>query len=505
MPPYFPGPCSPSVADRMRRQLKLHLIVLAASFLSVFLTFQLALEYALGSDSWLFLVYPEKLVYQHSLTARPVLAGLQWLMNRAGWNIVALQFWDALFGMVVLALAMVWLQDALLKDRPASLQTRVLAFLISFALVCNPLMTEWFGNSFIIPPTCLSELLCVGAAILLAQKQMRPLKLLAIFAMAITASGLFQSPMSLIVPIAMALLALDDAGWPKIVRRAGFGMAAWACGGLSGYLYARYVHPLFFRGELDRRVSAFHPLANLKLVLADSKDIWIDSFALIPKYAFVSILLAALVLTVMLRVPRRLKLLAVASAGVLIALTLGLHLVVGGVWIVPRSVTSLCAAIGILLIPALRQVHSRPALPVALPMAIVLSALWFGICAMASTRALSDYHTNYYLDSLEAKLIYRQITNCERQSGNRIDRVAFKLDRYPWWCYETLRCSGDFNVRAWTKSFARQPMMRLTSGRNFEEVTFTQSVRDVFGTDNWDEFSPDQVKCMGNTAYIGIY
>jgi hypothetical protein len=278
-------------------------------------------------------------------------------------------------------------------------------------------------------------------------------------------------------------------------------MAAWACGGLSGYLYAKYVHPRFFHGELDHRVSAFHPFANLKLVLADSKEIWITCFALIPKYVFVSVLAVAVVLLILLRVPLRLKLLTATSAALLVILTLGLHLIVGGVWIVPRSVTSLCAPIGVLLIPVLCAGRAR----LAFPAATALAVFWFAVCVMASTRALSDYHENYFLDSLEAKLIYQQITSYEQKSGNRVSKIAFRLDKYPWWCYDTVRCSGDFNVRAWTKSFARQPMMRVTAHRGFTEVPFSQPLHEIFGVENWDDFSPDQVKCIGDTAYVGIY
>ncbi len=485
----------------MRKRFQLYLIAFGASFLSIFLCFQIALEYSLGSDSWFFLVHPERLVYQHSLTARPALAAMQWLFNRAHVNIIAVQFWDGLFGMILLAITMVMLQRALLAGRPALLRSQLLAFFISFALVSNPLMTEWFGNSFIIPGCCLAELLCVWAAILLAQDRLTWRKVLAIFALSLVACNLFQSPMSLIVPIAVALLALNDADLPKILRRFAIGMAAWAVGGLSGVIHAKYIHPLLFHGALDRRVSAFQPLANLKVVLSESKDIWIDCFTFIPKYVFVAVLAAALLLVLTLRVSRKLKLLTIASAALLIALTLGIHLVAGAVWMVPRSVTSLCAPIGILLVPALWRITGR----IAFPAAIILGVFWFAICAMASTRVLSDHYVNYEMDSFEAKLIYQQITRYEQQTGTRVDKLAFKLDKYPWWCYDAVRCSGDFNVRSWSKWFPREPMIRIVSGRHFTEVPFTQSLMEIFGTDNWNEFSPDQVKCIGNTAYVGIY
>jgi len=94
----------------------------------------------------------------------------------------------------------------------------------------------------------------------------------------------------------------------------------------------------------------------------------------------------------------------------------------------------------------------------------------------------------------------------ERESHIQVDKVAFAMDRYPMWCYPDIRCFGDLNVRTWVKPFARAGLLRAVSAREFRVIPFTgKSVQEVFGVENWNTFSPDQIKCIGDTAYIAIY
>ncbi len=454
--------------------------------------------YALNADSWFFLYNPHRLVAQHIVTARPVLAALTWVVTRFGINIVQAQFWDGIIGIVLLALAVTALYGALMK-RSTGAANRVLAFLIAFTITESPFVAEWFANAYISAFFCLAQLLCIGAAILLAQSRLRVAEITLAFVFVILSAGIYQSTLGLTIPLTIMLLMLDRAPLLLILKRSGIAFAALLAGAAIAYSGARFSMRLIGEGA-DPRLQQFHPLSSLKAVLSLQPEVWARSFSFIPKYVFFSLTCAAVLTLAVAPVSKRLKAGALAASVVLIAITFAPHIVTVIVYITPRSVTALCALIGILLAPSLATVDRR-----SRAAALTVLALWSLVIVLTSNRALADFISTYRLQLQEGRTIWNEIHAYETRTGERVTHLAMELDRAPTWCYESVHCYGEFNIRPIVKAYAQNSIMLSASGRSFQPVLQPPSLTEIFNRDNWDELSPDEVKCVGDTAYVAVY
>jgi hypothetical protein len=490
---------------RQRPEIPTWWIFLASLSLS-WLTYQLALENNFSADAYYLLFSPDSEAAHHSSGGRPLSALIQWAVNGAGINIIKIQGWTCLVSILLLAGAVTLLHRHLLSTRQSpTVYFAIFSLVCSFLVVCNVFLTEWFTFSFITPMACLAQLLAVAAALRLARSALSLLDGAAVMGLTAASAALFQASASLVVPLGLVLLCLAVPKPRLLVQRTLLALSAYVVSGGVCLIYVRFIHPIFSR-LVEPRLEVLNIRNSALAVLKSQPSIWIDTFTLMPRFSFLALCAAACAVFLLIGSAR---LTPAARWGVLCAAALGImvsfgpHLLTGVVWIVPRSVTTLPSLPGLLLLAALWFGEAERRLRLA---AAALATAYLVLTISCSNRVLADYAFRSREDQQQAIFFYNQLSAYEQRTGQRVTNIAFTLDRIPTWCYPATRCFGDLNVRAWTQPWARLGLMRYVSERTFQEVPFApHTLPEVFGTDNWDNFSADQIKFDKDTAYVAVY
>jgi hypothetical protein len=280
---------------------------------------------------------------------------------------------------------------------------------------------------------------------------------------------------------------------------------AYVSGGVVCLAYVRLVHPVVSNLS-DPRLSTVRIGHSLAEIMKAQRVLWVESFTLMAPYAFLGVCVLACAAFLLIRsaeLKANAKLGVLCAAVLLILASFAPHVVTAVVWIVPRSMTTLMALPGVFLLAALWFGEQEPAPRLAVG---VLAAAWLVLTISFSNRVLADYLSGYRQDQQEALVLYERLVAYERQTGRRIAKLAFSFDQHPTWCRAGARCYGDLNVRAWTKPWARTSLLRFVTGREFTEAPFApHTVKEIFGTENWNGLSPDQIRFDNDTAYIAVY
>jgi hypothetical protein len=234
--------------------------------------------------------------------------------------------------------------------------------------------------------------------------------------------------------------------------------------------------------------------------------LWLFAFHLLPKGLFALFVLAAFV--ILLAAMRDATLptfwLVAASMVVLVGLTFAPQLLLNPLWLVARSALPIASIPAILLFCALCFTPT-PSSRVRFVIGVVAGA-WLVVTIASGNRILAGrIHTD--LEDREiARLFYSQIVAHEQQTGQQIRKIGIAVDRNPNWCYPDVHCYGDVNTRCWKAIYCGVSLMRVISGRNFGFADFeTRDIQSRFGKDDWNEFSPDEIRFAGDTAYIAAY
>ena len=74
----------------------------------------------------------------------------------------------------------------------------------------------------------------------------------------------------------------------------------------------------------------------------------------------------------------------------------------------------------------------------------------------------------------------------------------------PTWCYQGVICSGDFNVRAWTKDFAQIPILELMTERrrSWTRAAFPAEAGEWLKKDGVRAGEYERLVCREKTVYL---
>jgi len=290
-----------------------------------------------------------------------------------------------------------------------------------------------------------------------------------------------------------------------LVQRGLLALSAYVVGGGLCLIYVKFIHPIFSR-LVEPRLNALDVWSSTLAVLRSQPGIWVDTFTLMPRFSSLAICAAACAVFLLIGskyVTPAARWGVLCAAALLVVVSFGPHFLTGVVWIVPRSVTTLPSLPGLVLLSALwlGEGERWPRL-----MAAALATAYLVLTISCANRVLADYAFRSREDQQQAIVFYDRLLAYEHETGRRVTRIAFTLDRNPTWCYPATRCYGDLNIRVWTIPWGRMGLIRYVSGRTFQEIPFApHTLQEVFGADNWDSFSVDQIKFDKDTAFIAAY
>lgn len=110
------------------------------------------------------------------------------------------------------------------------------------------------------------------------------------------------------------------------------------------------------------------------------------------------------------------------------------------------------------------------------------------------------------VDQRDAHFYYEQIRKYEKLSGHEVKNVAYKRDENYTSVLPGVIASKSINERAFSTPWAQREIIRLLEGKALTVVPFSEQVYTTYfyGKD-WETLSEEQVKCIGDTAYIMLY
>ena len=110
------------------------------------------------------------------------------------------------------------------------------------------------------------------------------------------------------------------------------------------------------------------------------------------------------------------------------------------------------------------------------------------------------------IDRENARFYYQLILDHEEKTGTRIEKVAWHFDRNYTWALPGVISAGNINNRAYSFPWSQREILPFTVGRRFGIVPFDDDLyRGLFGDCDWNTISGEQVRFIGDTAYIALY
>lgn len=118
----------------------------------------------------------------------------------------------------------------------------------------------------------------------------------------------------------------------------------------------------------------------------------------------------------------------------------------------------------------------------------------------------SDLYRVNAMDTVRAQLIDGQIQAYEAETGNQVHNLAFHYDSARVYHYAGVKSCRDNNLCGWASDWNPMAIMKITTGKNYGQSEYSDELYyERYGDKNWDIFSPEQVFCEDDTAYIVIY
>lgn len=373
-------------------------------------------------------------------------------------------------------------------------------------LVFPPLQVEIFCFVELALTYSIAVFFLIEAVRLIAQDDGRGRAVLAALSLAVTAFT-YQPVVVLFPALVYALLASgEQATWPRLWRRATRAAVVFLVVSGANVFYVRFGHTALFGEAPTPRASP--DLAtmskNLEIVLGNIWRVYSRMYEMFPPGTYLAAI--ALGLVALAALGSRTAALLGALAIVLVTVTtFAIDLIQPDPrWLPPRICIPASGALGLVLLMAGRW-SPRRAWAGALATATALVALVADFAVY--TRIATDHAVLVRLDQEYARVIVERIEQAEATLGVRVARVAYFEDGSLVQTYPGIFTAGDINVRALGTSWSIVPLLRYVSGRPFQEVPPDRAVVEQnFAGLRWDSFRPEeQVKVIGDTAYVAIY
>lgn len=251
---------------------------------------------------------------------------------------------------------------------------------------------------------------------------------------------------------------------------------------------------------------------NILDILSVQGKLWKDGIGILPSYFFIFVLILIISLyfvEVFYFSKKHLifkTLILILILAISFIVIMAPHLFTNNVWMAQRTIPMFLGLPGIVGI-MLAFITKKDTLVLQIKKLAKFALAMSLIIYFISTQfvASSLFSTNI-TDQEVVKLYYREVEKYERKTGIKVEYIATTKDARPMWKYKDVINSINMNNRALLTDWAFTPLMNFSTGRNFSPKAMDKDIYEqYFEGKNWDNFDPEQVVIVGNTAYIAIY
>lgn len=243
-------------------------------------------------------------------------------------------------------------------------------------------------------------------------------------------------------------------------------------------------------------------------VVQTTKNILTQTFDILPKYLYLTILIIIIGLFIINLIKNRekaskivlniLKLIYIISAVLVSAMAP--QIISADVYVVPRNVYCIGALIAIVLIFMYREVEVNKIsnIIVILLQSVLIVSIYYNF----SCIILDNYYTNKK-DFEIAEKITKIIEDYETKTNNKITKMAtyINTDKIQ---YEDTRYIGDANVRAFCTEWSSLGIMEKFLNRPLSYADKDSEIAEKFENEDWKdyEFDENQVLLQGDTLHL---
>lgn len=453
-------------------------------------------------DSYVLYFNPSEHIIQSSALGRPLMSVITFILLELKINFFLHQSTFTVISLFISSIAVYGIYN--IFSKLSDNKNKLLLFIGSFLVIFNIFAVEMFIYAYMLPFTSLSILLIV-----IAIKHIVKIENLIGFivtTMLVTSSLLlYQGWGALFVSLGVLniyYLSRDFSNKRKL-KIYFLVLVSYGFSCLFNIIYIKFLHPLFFNRITDRTNDDIQLLNNIQEIIYSLKSIFITTFEMLPAFSFIIMTILLFIGLIWFGNSSKTKknngfqVVGVFSFSSLIILSLMPHLLTSTIWIVPRSIMAL-GALPALIILAI-SFYNLSKLKYRVMVAFTTSL--FLLFSINTSIIASDQLVTNSLDREISREIDYKIKQIEMENNKVVENIAVRNDSLPTWCYENVRCFGDYNVRSLVKPVAPY-VINFYTGRKFKPVDYSL---DYDLNSNWDSFDQSQVTVVGNTVYIQIY
>lgn len=251
---------------------------------------------------------------------------------------------------------------------------------------------------------------------------------------------------------------------------------------------------------------------SLKKVCSNTLGMIKTTYGILPKYFLMSLIIITILLIIYQIIIKQgniknkaldiLKLIYIIAGTILAVIAPQLMQNTDSIWFVARSTYTYAALFGILVLYLCMnyQINKNSRLIIIILSVVLLVVQFYRFNIIETDR----YKVNA-IDYEITRKICEQIDEYEKQSGNKITKIAIYADESLDFTYSGIFATGDTNVKSYFKDWSIQYIIRYYSGRYLTITDMNPEIQKEFEQENWTSFENEQLIFEGDTLHLCRY
>ena len=249
-------------------------------------------------------------------------------------------------------------------------------------------------------------------------------------------------------------------------------------------------------------------LNSLKVILQNTKNMYLKMYNLLPKYAFILLILFTFMAFCCKIWKGNKKILNISKFFYIIigitfvAIVPQIFQPTNLIWFSPRSTYSFASMYGILILYLAMNYELGYIIK---NLVLVISFL---LLIIQMQKFITIEKDRYILNKNDKKVtmqIIEQIENYEKQTGNSINQISWYQDEKANYTYDGIFVTSDMNVKCYSSDWSTVEILKYYLKRNIRLAENNEVLADYFKNKNWDEFNIEQVMFDKRLLYLCNY
>ena len=252
---------------------------------------------------------------------------------------------------------------------------------------------------------------------------------------------------------------------------------------------------------------------SLRKIYENTKSMIVGTYSMLPKYLFAVMILVMIGLIVYQIICKKedtknklidiAKMLYIIFAVILATIAPQIMQNTDSIWFVARSTYTYASLFGVLVLYLCVnfkdiKIQSRNIIFVLSAILLIVQFNRFNIIET------SRYKTNE-MDYEVTKNITSKIKEYEKETGNKIEKIALYKDKSMSYAYDGIFSTGDTNIKAYSKDWCIIYILKYYSGINLINSEKNPEIEKEFQNKDWDKFDEKQLIFDGDTMHLCKY